>query len=300
MAKEIKRLKISYERKKALAGWLFIIPWSIGIIYFLVIPVITSIIYSFAKVTIETTGNSVELIGFKNYLTIFQEDPEFLRKLVSSLQNMLLQVPVVVLFSLFVAMLLNQKFIGRIVFRTMFFLPVIIASGIIITVITKDAFSQNVMQSSGSSQLMKSQFLNTFLLENGVSQQIVSIITTLINNIFHMIWKSGIQILIFLAGLQTISPSMYEAAQMEGSTGWETFWYVTFPMLSPMILLNFIYSVIDNFTDYANDVMVYINQFTTKLDIELGSAMAWTYFALVLLIIAVVYFFINKKVFYQV
>jgi len=299
MPNRLKTRKISYEKKKSIAGFLFILPWILGAAYFVIIPVIMSFVYSISKVKVTTNGYVIKLIGFENYSSIFTTDPDFTRKTVSSLQNMMLQVPVVVLLSLFIAIILNQKFFGRTMARVMFFLPVIITSGIVISVISGDVFSQTVMQSSGSSQLMKSDFLNAYLRESGFSDQIVQVITNLVDSIFTLIWKSGIQILIFLAGLQTIQPSMYEAAQVEGSTAWETFWFVTFPMISPIILLNVIYSIVDNFTDYTNQVMVYINQLAINLHIEMSSAMAWSYFAVVMVIVTVIYLLVNKKVFYQ-
>lgn len=287
--------RLTYEKRKSLFGFLFATPWLIGCIYFLIIPVIQSIIYSFSQYTNER----YEIIGFKNYLFAFTEDPNFIKYISNSIRNMFLQIPVVLLFSLFVAIILNQKFVGRTIVRCLFFLPVIIANGIIISIISQDVFSNTMMQSSGASQIMKSEFLNKFLLENGVSFQIVQIITQLVNSIFFLIWKSGIQILIFLAGLQTIPTSMYEVAKIEGSTSWEVFWLVTFPMISPIILLNLIYSIIDYFTDYSNTVMVYINSFALALKIEISEAMAWSYFLIILIILMFVYVIVNRWVFYQ-
>jgi ABC-type sugar transport system permease subunit len=266
----------------------------------MIIPVIQSILYSFAKVTTTTHGYELDFIGWDNYTNILTIDPEFIRRVTTSLQNMVVQVPFIVLLSLFIALLLNQKFVGRTAARAMFFLPVIIASGLVISIINGDVFSQTIMQSSGASKLMQSDFLNSFLLENGVSEQIVQFITKLVDSIFFLIWKSGIQILLFLAGLQTVPVSMYEAAEIEGSTAWEIFWFVTFPMVSPILLLNVVYTFIDYFTDYSNNVMNYINQLAVNLNIELSAAMAWTYFLILLVIVSVMYLIVNKKVFYQV
>ena len=156
------------------------------------------------------------------------------------------------------------------------------------------------MENAGSSQLFKTEFLQSLLLESGFGESFVSGLTDLVDGIFGLIWKSGIQILVFLAALQTIPESMYEASKMEGATGWEIFWKITFPMISPMILLNLIYTIIDSFTDYSNVVMLYINTFAENMQMSISSAMSWSYFLIVLVLIAAVYAFVNKRVFYQV
>lgn len=293
------KTRMTYEKKKSMVGFLFILPWGIGTVYFLLIPVVMSIVFSISNLTITPGDVQIDLVGLKNYSYIFTEDPNYVRLMVTSLKDMAIHVPVVVMFSLFIAILLNQRFIGRTVTRVVFFLPVIIANGIIISIINGDVFSQMLMESSGASQLMKSDFLNVFLLESGVSSQLVQILTTFVNSIFFLVWKSGIQILIFLAGLQTISASMYEAAKMEGGSNWEIFWFVTFPIISPVILLNIVYSLIDYFTDYTNKVMTYINEFALSLYLEKSQAMAWCYFLIVLLIVLTVYLIVAKRVFYH-
>ncbi len=291
---------LSYERKKSIAGYLFITPWIIGTVVFFLIPILQSVVYSFGKIVLEDTGYSVSLVGFKNYVKIFVEDAEFLPKAMIALRNMVLHTPMIVLFSLFIAILLNQRFVGRTAARVIFFLPVIIANGAVISIINGDVFSDIVMQGANSSQLFRSEFLNALLVESGLNQSIVNTLTSTVDSLFELIWKTGIQVLIFLAGLQTITPAMYEVAKIEGSTGWELFWKVTLPMISPMLLINVIYTIIDSFTDYSNIVMNYINTFTTNMKLELGSAMIWTYFIAIIAVLGVTYLFINKSVFYEV
>lgn len=292
--------KSAYEQQKARAGFFFILPWIVGTIIFFLIPLLQSIQYSFGSIKPTDTGYRVDFVGLSNFRFIFNNDPYFWPKAFDELRDMLIQTPIIVLFSLFIAILLNQKFHGRTFIRAMFFLPVIIANGVVITIITGDIFSDVVMSNASSSQLFQSDFLKGLLLESGISESFVTALTGVVDSIFELIWRTGVQNLIFIAGLQTVSPSMYEAATVEGATGWESFWKITFPMLSPMILLNVIYTIIDGFTDYSNTVMAYIGTQNANMKLELGSAMAWVYFLAVMLILAVVYAIINRRVVYEV
>jgi ABC-type sugar transport system permease subunit len=213
---------------------------------------------------------------------------------------MIYQVPVIVIFSLFIAIILNQKFFGRTFVRATFFLPVIIASGVVISIIKGDFLSQAMMSTTSVSHLFSTTFLNSLLSESGIPYSLTSLITTTVDNMFELIWKSGIQILIFLAGLQTIHVSQYEAAKIEGATGWEIFWKITFPMISPITILNVMYTIIDSFRDYSNPVINQIATSTQQLKLEFSLAMSWSYFAFVIFVIACVYVVINRYVFYQV
>lgn len=299
-SQRLRRRSSAYERRKSRAGFFFVLPWIVGTVLFFLIPLVQSVQFSFGSIRLTDTSYEVGFVGVSNYQHIFINDPYFLPKASDELRDMLIQTPIIVILSLFIAILLNQKFHGRTFMRAMFFLPVIIANGVIITIITGDAFSDVVMSNASSSQLFKSEFLSGLLLESGLSDSFVSTLTGIVDSIFELIWRTGVQILIFIAGLQTISPSMYEAATVEGATGWESFWKITFPMISPMILLNVVYTIIDGFTDYSNAVMAYINTQNQNMKIELAAAMSWVYFLAVLVILAIVYAVINRKVFYEV
>lgn len=292
--------RISYERKKSLAGWGFISHWLLGALLFFIVPVVQSVLYSFGKIQLTETGFDLSMIGLANYKEIFSSDPYFIPLSSQAFTSMLRNTPIIVILSLFIALLLNQKFIGRTVFRGMFFLPVIIANGVIIGIITGDALSNSMMSSAGSSAMFRGDFLRGLLLETGISESLMNTLTGLVDSLFELIWKTGVQILIFLAGLQTISVTMYEAAKIEGATGWETFWKVTFPMVSPMILLNVVYTIIDQFTDQSNPIMAYIQSQTKGMALEMGAAMSWLYFLAVMVVLVVVYAVINRKVFYEV
>lgn len=299
-AKKALCLHLNYERKKSRAGFYFILPWIIGTALFFIVPLIQSIQYSFGKIELLDVGYQVKWVGFENFRYIFQKDAYFIPKATDEIRNTLLHTPLIVIFSLFIAMLLNQKFRGRTIVRAMFFLPVIIANGVIISIINGDVYSNVVMENASASQLFSNGFLNNLMLESGIPESFVTSLIGVVDSIFELIWHTGVQILIFLAGLQTVSPAMYEAASVEGATGWEAFWKITFPMVSPMLLLNVIYTIIDSYTDYSNSVMTYISSLNANMKMEISTAMAWVYFLVVIVILAVVYSIINRKVFYEV
>ena len=296
-----KKHVMPYESKKSLAGFLFVSIWVIGFIFFFLLPFLQSVRYSFSDIVLNPNGGyTLNFIGWKNYIKAFTTDAEFLPAVFSSLGAMLYQAPIIVLFSLFVAIILNQKFVGRTFVRGIFFIPIIVANGVILSIMNGDVLSQTIMQGSSSSTLFQSEFLYELMFKSGMSQEFVNGLTGVVDSLFALIWKSGIQIIIFLAGLQTIADSMYEAAKIEGATGWETFWKITFPMISPMIILNLIFTIIDSFTDYNNVVMKYINEQQIGMRLAYSSTLGWVYFLMVVVIIVMVYLIINKRVFYQV
>lgn len=292
------RKPLSYEKKKNLAGLLFILPWAIGTVFFFLKPFISSVVYSFSRV--DYTTNTVVPVGLEHYMQAFTKDAEFLRRVTSSWSSLLYQVPLIVLFSLFIAIILNQKFIGRTVMRGIFFLPVIIASGIVLSIIQGDVFSDTIMSSMSSGKLFQADFMRQLLYESSLNESLVSTVTTAIDNIFSLVWKSGIQILLFIAGLQNVSPQMYEAAKIEGATGWESFWKITFPIISPITIVNLVYTIMDCMTDIANPIMQYIQSVIDALQMEYSMALSWVYFAVCIVGIGIVYAIVNRFVYYEV
>lgn len=289
-----------YETKKALMGFLFVLPWLIGFIFFFLRPLVSSLLFSFGDVTISNEGLSTSLTGFENYHRAFVVDGAFIPSLTGSIGSMLYEVPIIVIFSLFVAYLLKAKFRGRTFVRAVFFLPVIVTTGIIIEILAGDPVAQEMFSMEQQSALLQAEVLETMLLEAGIPEDIVQFFRNLIDNIFELSWRSGIQILLFLAGLQTIPSSLYEASAMEGATGWESFWKITFPMVSPIILVNLVYSIIDTFTDFSNDTMRMIHEYARQLNLAYSAALSWIYFVIVFAILGLVYAIVNRHVFYQV
>lgn len=296
-----KRKRLSLEQKKSLFGVLFISQWLLGFGLLMIVPLINSIRFSFSKLSIVQDGYTLTFVGLENFRTSFFVDPEYIRHLTKSVGDMLLNVPLVVFFSLFTATLLVQKFRGRLLARTIIFLPVILASGIVAKLDSANFLAGII---DGAAQDQGGNFsgfqgfeIVPFLFDAGLNSKVVFYLVDAVNRIYQIVTLSGVQILIFLAGIQSIPSSLYEASKMEGATGYEAFWKITFPMISPYILANTIYSIVDSF--YNNKVTEYVKaQAFTSMEFGVSSAMSWIYFLVISLIIAIAAYFISKKVFY--
>ena len=313
--KKIKESKISYERKKGLYGYGFIALWIVGVIYMFLIPLVQSLWYSLSYTELVSQPAVIEEYGmdgpgiytewnnFGNYKKAFTENADYPKNLVDSLAETAYTVPLVLVFSLFVALLLNDNFKGRGFARAVFFLPVLIATGPVLQVINGDMLAQGVGEAAQFSSLFKADFVDEFLKFMGltnINQSFTEAITTVTETILNLIWDSGIQILIFISALQGIPVSAKEAASMEGATGWEFFWKITFPTISPMIFVNLIYTVIDAFVKTDNPVMQQVMSYARAWEYGFSSAMAWAYFAIVAVILGIISAIVSKFIFYQV
>ena len=297
-----KENRIPYEKKKSIAGFLFILPWLLGFIFIVARPLISSIGYAFSQTTITTDGMKLDFTGFTYFIKAFRSDLVFPKYLVGQLTSLAYNVPIIVAFSLFMAVILNQNFKGRTIARAIFFIPVVVGSGGIIISYMSDQVSSSMIDGSRSQMLFSSgsfSILNV-LIEAGISTDVVNIISNVISNIFELTWKSGLQIVLFIAALQSVSPQLYEAADVEGASVWEKFWKITFPMVMPILMVNLIYTIIDDFTDYGNSVLKYITSIGADLDFSYSSALSWIYFVIITVIISIVYYLINRKVTYTV
>lgn len=283
--------KVTNEKRNARAGRLFVLPFYIGFALFILYPMLQSLSFVFSKVTIEVGGFVTDNVGLDNIRYLFLEDPDFNKNLVASLLQILYQVPVVLIAALFFAIILNQKFFGRTLVRAIFFLPVIITSGVVMAIMKADAFANSLISGAGGMQSISSSTsygLQEILISVGLNMEIVEYFTFISNNLFDLLWRTGIQMIIFLAGLQTISPSLYEASSIEGASAWENFWMITIPMISPMILVNLVYTVVDVFTDSTNSVMLMVSSSLKSQAFANASAMAWIYFVIVGIALAIV------------
>lgn len=283
------------ERKKAMLGVLFVAPWFFGFVFLFAVPLIQSLRYSFSELSVAMDGFHTQWKGFGLYPKLFLEHPTFNRTLVESVVHMFVNVPMIILFSLFAAVLLNQKFRGRALARAIFFLPVIMAATVLELETSVDITS---LGAASDGMLLKSTELKRMLLSAGMGETIVTYITGSVNRIYEIISASGVQILIFLAGLQSVPRSLYEAAKIEGASSYESFWKITFPMISPLILTNIVYTVIDAFNNTKLNTLVMETAFRT-LDFSLSAAMSWIYFVVTSIVLAAVVAVVSRKVFYQ-
>lgn len=300
IAKRFNFIPKTYNQRKAFWGFIFVLPWLLGFIAFFLVPLLNSLRYSFSSIEATANGMSIKFIGLENYIQALTVNTSFNRTLVESIIDVLVNVPLIVIFSLFLAVLLNQRFFGRSLARAIFFLPVILASGVIFSLESTSliqAVNEQNVGNSGAVNAFGSFELQKLMLEAGVSKTIVLYLTGAVDRIYEIISMSGVQILIFLAGIQTISPQLYEASKIEGATGYEAFWKITFPMVSPLILVNLVYTVIDSFS--RNNLTTLIRETGFKsFNFGLGSAMAWIYFLCISIILVISSYIISKRVFY--
>lgn len=310
----VKKKKIaSLDRRKARAGWLFVLPFVIGFVLIYIPIIYQSIKYSFFTYTPVSGGGAMikTFVGWEHYRNALFEKSDFMQTLLTGLKEMAFDIPAILIFSLFIAVILNQKMVGRAAFRAIFFLPVVVSTGLMESIMhasyAASGTSMDVGSEASAADKIASSLAIEGLLENvfaslGFGEGLVKYISTAVAGISDIVNRSGVQILIFLASLQSISPAIYESCQIDGATSWETFWKITFPMVSPMILVNGVYTIIDNFTTDSNSVMNVINEtYGGAIDgaKHVSAAMGWMYFLVVLLVVGLVALIFSTFVFYQ-
>ncbi|MZQ83125.1 ABC transporter permease subunit [Paenibacillus sp. 5J-6] len=260
-----------------LEGTLFIAPWFIGFIFFMAFPIGYSLFMSFQDVKITATKTTTRYIGWTHYKYILFENGSLLyNQLLPFLRQALFMIPIIVIFALLIAIILNQKFPGRTFFRAIFFLPVILATG--------EVVKEFLTQGEGDLGFM-SKFNISGLIQANLSATWSDPLISILNSFVLILWYSGVQIMIFLGGRQTISNSAYEAARIDGAGPWETFWKITLPAMTPFIFLNLIYTVVDLFTFPTNPILSKVRES------EYGqySALFWIYFMIIAFFLAILF-----------
>ena len=305
--KKQKKRRLSLMRKRMIAGYLFILPWLVGFIVIYVRSLAQTVQFSFNKMEIDAINGGYTLIanGLENYRYAFLEHGSFKQTLTSSVMNMLVDVPLITFFSLFMAMLLNKKFPGRAVVRAIFFLPVILGSGAIVDAMEMSArMMQNGvsgqaadMAAASASVAFDIDYLISMFMNLGLPAKLMNYITSAVGRINDIISMSGVQIVIFIAALQSIPSSLYEVAKIEGATGYETFWKITFPMVMPHIITNVVYTIVDSFEE--SEILKLADTTTfNQFNYGVGSVMTITSTLITCIILVVVVGFIQKKTFY--
>ncbi|HBR32552.1 MAG: sugar ABC transporter permease [Eubacteriales bacterium] len=306
------RKTLSLQKQKAKMGWLFIAPFLIGFAIIYLPMIFESIRFSFNKIEIQGGGGYIlNGVGWENYSNALFKDTQYVPTLLGSIKDLFLSIPAIIIFSLFIAVLLNQKMKGRAVFRAIFFIPVIVSTGIIERIDLMNSLAQIMGEASNAAAegmettTTGTEIISIMDIENlfrgmRVGTGLVEYVVEMANNVYDIINKSGVQMLIFLAGLQSISPAIYESCYIDGASPWETFWKITFPMISPMILVNSVYTIIDSFTSESNQVMTYIHNVYNKPGGNVqATAMSWMYFLVVIIILAIIGGIMSAYVFYQ-
>ena len=301
--KNRKRLHLTYEQKNALHGYRFILPWLIGFLIFYVGSLFQLGEFSLSRIGLDAaTGMTKEYVGFANYVEAFTSHGTFKQTLTSSVMDMLIDLPMIIFFSLFVAIMLNKKFRGRSVVRAIFFLPIILSADTVGTAIQRATELVNAGVASSSTELAQagavsvSYYMQLFG-DLAIPESVLGYIVDAVNRIGSIIRGSGVQIILFIAALQSIPGSLYEVAKIEGATAYETFWKVTFPMVMPHIITNTIYTVVDRFST-SQIVTLATRTYKELYNYGLSSAFSIVSTLLTIAILSLIVYLLNKRAFY--
>ena len=283
----MKRRKLSMRGRHILEGYSFISIWIVGFLLFMAVPLGRSLYYTFNSLSPSAEGLQATFVGLSNYRQAFTTDIHFAPFLMETLTGLITNVPLILIFSMFVAVLLNRDIPGRIFFRGVFFLPVIIASGVAL---------RKLLEQGAATMPIFSDYGLYAQLSNFIPPTILEPLLEYADSLALVMWDSGVQILIFLAGLQTISTSLYEAAKMDGATPWESFWKITFPMLTPIIFVNTLYTIVNTFTNPNNAVMNHLmHTVFVSNNYGYGSTIGWIYFIFIFIVLGLVFLIFRKS-----
>jgi len=297
MAKnKTKKVKSKLRQKEARYGYLFILPWLIGFIALFLRPLLTSIQYAFSDVMFKPTGINTVFNGISNFKKPFEDIWFLTNTFLPGITNFWYEAVLVCIFSLFVAIMLNQKFKGRTIARALFFLPVIIASGVVIQILQGNGMDTELETTNAF--VFSSGGLEMILRSVGLPDAVTNLFTNISNRVFNVVWLSGIQIILYLSGLQSIPRSEYEAAQIEGATAWECFWKITWVRISPMTMVVVIYSIIDSLTNVSNPLIQWSYQQYTDAKYGISAAISWLLCAIAFVVLIAVSVFMSRHVFY--
>ena len=300
MAKQRKK-HYSLVRRQNRAGWLFVMPFVIGFLIFFAKPMIESFWYTLNDVTMGQNGLETKWVGLGNFRYLLIEDSSFLRNLWTVTSQMLAQVAICTILSLFIAIVLVQNFRGRTIYRAIFFLPIIMTSGVVYSMVSSVVGSSG-LSGTGNAYIYSSVSMTTLMQQGGVPTTFINLITQVIDAIFSMVVNCGVPILLYISGLQKIPQSAYEAARIEGASAWDIFWRITIPKIFPIIFLNVVYCVIDASTAYGsqqggNVMMAAIQQmgFGKTMKFGMSAAMAWMYFLVIALFLGLAWLTIGRR-----
>lgn len=300
----MKKKRLTLRQKRAITGLLFILPWFIGFATYYVRSLILTAKFSVSYIDFAKTGGyTLKYIGLENFKTALLVNPNFNESLVNSINKIITEFPFVIFFSLFIAILLNKKFKGRALTRAIFFIPIILGSGAVQA--TLDLATQNILGGASTTiaEMAPSGGVNVnfflgMLMDFGFPVKMANIIIDLVGRIYDVVRASSVQIIIFIAALQSISPSLYEVSKIEGATTYETFWKVTFPMVTPLILTNVVYTIVDAFINSDVVNLAYQTAFSGNFDYGLSSAMSVVSTCVICIVLVIVGGIISKFTFY--
>lgn len=291
--------KLSFRVMWKIHGLIFVSPFLIGFIAFFLVPLVNTVYYSLNKIGVADQGGmTYEWVGIQNYIDLFQTEvttasAPMIRLFTEENSTVLLSLPLIVIFSLFMALLANQKFKGRAIVRLLFFLPIILGIDVVMDMLTITTGSTTL---DTGSNLLAGSYVTIFLVRTlNVPMRILYPIMTYVENIFQLISQAGVQTLVYLTALQSISPSLYEVAKMEGATAYETFWKVTIPSIMNITFFVVVYTIVDLFLKSSIAQEAYSFAFSQG-KIGIGSALSVVYIANVVLVLAIAALLLRKVV----
>ena len=283
------RKNVGIETLKSRYAYIFVTPWIIGLLWFFVFPLLQSVLFSFSNVTIGVGKINLEFVGLINFEYILTEDPLFVDNLFVELGKMFYTVPLIIIISLVIGILLNAKFKGRMLFRAVYFLPVIIAAGPVLKLLFMYQSGNITNQAQEEAVAGTMIDVSTLIAYIGLPTQISEYLNIAISGLMNIIWNCGIQIVLFIAGMQTIPDLLYEVSKVEGATKWEEFWFITFPLLSQVVILVMLYTIVEMMTLQTNSVMMRAYTIMYSQNYGDASAMLWLYFVIVGIVSALVF-----------
>lgn len=282
-----KKHKLSLHQRDQLKGYIFILPFLIGVIFFFIYPISLSIRLSFGEIT-DIVGLKTKFVGFENYIQAFIVDVDFLPTFWESVRKTLINFPLSIILSLIIAIMLNRDIKCKGLFRVIFFIPFLLGSGEVMQQLLNQGVQRSVLNVMDG-KIIPYNVLSYF------GDTIMNAFQTIFSVLIQVLWNSGVQILIFLSGLQGISPSLYEAAKIDGATEWEIFWKVTIPMISPIMLLNMVYTLVASFTAVDNPLLSYIQTYGFQnAKFCYAATLGWIYFIFIGLVVALVFGIMKK------
>ena len=273
------------EALKERYGWICVSPWVFGLIIFFIIPIFQSLLFVFSKASTTVGGFSIKWTGLENLKYIFGKDPIFTDNLLSGVTTFAYSFPIILVLSLIIALILNQNFKGRVVFRSIYFLPVIIASGVILGTyqVGNASLTTNTDEAIVASMIDVSELIEWV----GLPDSLAEYFNMAVNKIMNLVWQCGVQIILFIAGMQSIPELYYEISKVEGATAWEEFWFITFPSLSRVITLVTVFTMVELMTSQNDPVITQAYNLISSQAYGYSSAMLWVYFLIIIAILGI-------------
>lgn len=291
-----KRTRLPFEQRRQYYGLGFLAPWIIGAAVFFVFPLISAVYLVFCDVTFSSNGMVTKFTGLENIRTVFLTQAYPIQCIADSIGTTLINLVLITVMSLFIAVLLNQEFKGRAVARTVFAIPIIVASGALMQLFKSDLSASSMMDEATT--IFQGTGLEQILVSFGLGEEFITTFVGLVNNALDIIWRCGVQTLLFLSGMQSIPTYLNEVSDIDGATAWQKFWKITFPLITPFLIINAVYTIVDSSTYYDNAVMKEVGWKFDALKLGYCNTLSFGYCIVVLIMVFVVYKILSKRVVY--